>query len=182
LTPKDRNSGISEGCGAKIIETENLTLGGVVCFDLNYRELKEQYRKLSPQILTIASMYHGGHVQKTWAYDCGSFMVSSCKDCRSEILDPLGQTLYHTTNYTPHLLGRINLDYVRLHLDENIEKFNEIISNYGTSIKIDIPEALGTCILYSESPKFSAMDIVREFDLELLDQYLHRNANPKLST
>ena len=70
---------------------------------------------------------------------------------------------------------RVNLDRAMVHLDLNWPKFPEIERKYGDEVRIDIPPNLGPALIYSESDKRTAMDIVREFGLELLDDYFERS-------
>ena len=46
---------------------------------------------------------------------------------------------------------------------------------YGDKIKIKTPSYLGPALITSECDEFSAMDIVREFGMELIDDYFDRS-------
>ncbi len=53
-------AGLTSGAGPVVVETDIRRLGGIVCFDLNFEEIRRQYRALRPDILCFARMYHGG--------------------------------------------------------------------------------------------------------------------------
>jgi hypothetical protein len=175
LTDGERDMGLSCGPGAVVVDTAIGRLGGAVCFDLNFEWLRIEYRKLKPDILCFASMYHGGLMQGIWAYECRSFFVSALPFMGCGILDPFGRPVRLTDNYTKIARARINLDRVMVHLDFNREKFPAIERKYGDEVFIDIPPQIAPALIYSMTDKRTAMDIVREFDLELMDDYMDRS-------
>lgn len=169
-------AGLTSGAGPVVVETDIGRLGGVVCFDLNFEEIRQQYRTARPDILCFASMYHGGFLQQLWAYECQAFFVSALPFMGGGILDPFGRPVALTDCYNTVAMARVNLDRAMVHLDLNWLKFPDIQRKYGDEVRIDIPPNLGPALIYSESDRRSAMDIVREFDLELLDEYFQRSA------
>lgn len=174
LTAGELDQSISPGKGAVIVDTKIGRLGGVVCFDLNFSELRKEYAKLKPDILVFASMFHGGFVQSVWALECRSFFVSALQLNGGGILDPLGTPLSITDYYNRIAGAEVNLDRVIVHLDFNREKFDAIEHKYGNDVRIHIPPNIGPAIIYSYSKTRSAADIVREFGLELIDDYFSR--------
>ncbi|MDF3128752.1 carbon-nitrogen hydrolase family protein [Kiritimatiellaeota bacterium B1221] len=186
LTIPELEKGLSPGTKAVTIDTEVGRLGGIICFDLNFRWLLDQYIVQKPDILCFSSMYHGSAmVQGMWAYECRSFFASGLPIYEGGTLNPHGEMLdrTHRSNRCSH--ARVNLDRVLLHCDYNGVKFQDIRRTYGAEVRIDVPAHTGTAILYSESEKRSAMDICQEFDLEQLDRYfersLHANADGRAS-
>lgn len=174
LTIGEIEQGLTPGNGAKVVDTKIGRLGGAICFDLNFRELRDEYIKLKPDIIAFQSMYHGGLAQQTWAYECRSFFVSALPFLGGGILDPFGRAIALTDCYNIIARSKINLDRVMVHLDYNWGKFPEIQKKYGEEVKIDIPANIGPALIYSESEKRTAMDIAEEFKLELVDDYFIR--------
>jgi predicted amidohydrolase len=168
-------AGLKSGTGPVVVETDIGRLGGIVCFDLNFEEIRQQYRALKPDILCFASMYHGGFMQQLWAYECQGFFVAALPFMGAAILDPFGRPEAMTDCYNSVAKATVNLDRAMVHLDLNRPKFAEIERKYGDDVRIDIPANLGPALVYSESDKRTAMDIVREFGLELLDDYFERS-------
>ncbi len=176
LTSSEIQEGLTPGKGPVIVDASWGRLGGAICFDLNFDELRLGYAALRPDLIVFPSMYHGGFMQKIWAYSCRAFFVSALYFEGGGILDPLGEPLALTDCYNFAAIARINLDRAVLHLDFNRAKFPEILRKYREEVRIVIPPNLAPAILYSESEKRSAMDIVREFDLKLLDHYFEESA------
>jgi hypothetical protein len=175
LTDGEIGNGLASGKGAVVVDTPVGRLGGIICFDLNFEPLRQQYRALKPDILCFASNYHGGLMQAMWTYDCRSYFASALSFAGAGILDPFGRPLSVTDCYTSVARARVNLDRVMVHLDHNREKFPSIEAKYGDDVRIDIPANIGPALIFSETERFTAMDIVKEFKLELLDDYFERS-------
>lgn len=181
LTQGEIDQGIASGQGAVVIDSAIGRLGGAICFDLNFESLRKEYAALKPDILCFSSNFHGGLMQGIWAYQCRSFFISSLYFLGGGILDPFGRPLALTDCYTANPRARINLDRAMVHLDYNREKFPDIERKYLGEVLIDIPPNIGSALIYSLTDKRTAMDIVHEFELELLDDYFVRmeKANQK---
>lgn len=156
-------------------------VGIAICFDLNFTELLEKYRKSGIEILIFPSEYHGGLMQAYWAYQLRTYFLSSIRPpAPSTLLSPLGELIATSTNYFNYFSHEVNLDYIVIHLDGHFEKLSLIKIKYGSKIKVVDPGRLGAVMIISESDAVSATDLVREFSLTLLDDYLdasriHRN-------
>jgi hypothetical protein len=174
LTIGELREGLSPGAGAICFDTEIGRIGGIICFDLNFEDLRKQYATLKPDIIVFPSMHHGGLSQQIWPYECRSFFVSALPFHGGGILDPAGQAMSLTDCHKSVAMAKINLDRVVVHLDFNREKFADIEKKYGDEVCINIPLNIGTALIYSQSEKRTAMDIVREYGLELLDAYFKR--------
>jgi hypothetical protein len=174
LTIGEIEEGLHSGAGAVVVETPIGRLGGIVCFDLNFEAIRQSYRQLKPDILTFASMYHGGLMQQIWAYECRCHLVSALPMLGGGILDPFGRPLALTDCYNSVAKAWVNLDRAIVHLDYHQEKLREIERQYLGEVSVDIPANVGSALITSLSDERTALDIVREFDLELLDDYFAR--------
>jgi len=175
LTVNEIDAGLTSGAGPVVVDTAVGRLGGLVCFDLNFEPLRQQYRPLRPDVLVFASMYHGGLMQQVWAYDCRAYFVAAWKERGAGILDPFGRTVAETHCYSDVAIADVNLDRAMVHLDFNQDRFEDIRRKYGDEVLIDVPPRLGPALIFSLSDRRTAMDIVREFGLELVDDYFARS-------
>ncbi len=177
------DEGLEPGSGPVVVDTAIGRLGGSICFDLNFTELMNSYKKHHPDIMVFSSMYHGGLMQAQWAYQLRSFFVSALPRYGCGILDPFGRPVRLTDCYSPVACATVNLDRVMVHLDCNQEKFPDIQRKYGDEVSIDIPADIGSALIYSTVTQRTAMDIAREFGLILLDDYfvqgIKRNADKR---
>ena len=178
-TPQAMAKGTVPGDGAGIVETPAGKLGGILCFDLNFDELRDGYIGLEPDILCFSSYYNGGApVQANWALRTHAFMVSALKDGCSEIYDPLGRLINSSTYYNRIAWARINIDRFVMHGGGNDAKFGDIRRKYKDEVLIDGDSLTAHAVLYSYSEERSALDIAREFELVGFEDYI--NSSRKL--
>ena len=169
--------GTKAGDSTPIFKTDFGTIGCVICFDLNFDELRRKYATLKPDILLFSSMYHGGLVQSYWAYSCESYFVGAMgtTSVPSEIRNPMGTIIATSTNHFDFAITTLNLDYKLVHLDQNWAKLRALKNKYGRDVTIYDPGRVGAVMILSESENVSAKDMVEEFEMELLEDYLNRS-------
>lgn len=170
-------SGIMPGKETPLFQCDFGTVGGTICYDLNFTELCDRYAELQPDILVFSSMYHGGLMQRYWAYQCRSFFVGAMgfREIPSEILNPLGEVVASSTNYFDFVVQRVNLDQTMAHLDNNWGKLRQLKEKYGHQVTISDPGRLGPVLITSEHEHISATQMAEEFDIELIDSYFERS-------
>jgi len=173
----EMESGITAGTETPIIECDFGRIGCAICFDLNFEELRKRYAELKPDLMVFTSMYHGGLVQGTWAYDCRSYFVGSMGPSQvpCEIRNPLGEVIASSTNYFHRVVETINLDYCVAHLDFNWDRLTALKKKYGEKVIIHDPSKVGCVLITSEHETVSAKEMATEFDIELLDDYFKRS-------
>ena len=166
-------------CGkeAPIFECDFGRVAMAICFDLNFDELRLKYAKAGPDLIIFSSMYHGGLMQSYWAYSCRCHFVGAITGSAtpSEIRNPMGQVVTSTTNYFNFAVARVNLDCELAHLDYNWERLRKLKAKYGTKVTISDPGLLGSVLISSEHETISADDMIKEFEIELLNDYLVRS-------
>ena len=114
-------------------------------------------------------------MQANWAYECQSYFVGALFFDGTGICDPFGRVVDETDCHHKIAIARVNTDRVMLHNDINQDKFDDIRRKYGDKVRLDIPKNIGCCLLFSETDEFTAMDIVKEFDLEFRNDYFERS-------
>ncbi len=181
-TVGEMEAGIKAGNEAPIIKLDFGTVGCAICFDLNFEELLWKYQKTQPDILLFPSMYHGGLVQNYWAYTARAFFVSAIGFSKlpSEIRNPFGDIIATTTNYFDFVVTTVNLDCRLVHLDFNWEKLTALKNKYGDNVTIYDPGKVGAVLVISEHEKISANEMISEFNIELLDDYLKHSREFRL--
>jgi len=163
------------GTGAPIINCDFGKVACAICFDLNFEPLRQKYEKLRPEMIIFSSNYHGAIMQNYWAYSCRCYFVSAFGYGESTIVSPVGETIARSTNYFSYFTRTINLDYAIAHLDYNWGKLRNMKRKYGPGVCIHDPGHLGAVLITSEIDGVSAMDMVKEFEIELLDDYFKRS-------
>lgn len=172
----EMEEGVIPGDKANVFRFDAIEKAGfVTCFDLNFNELRDEYIELKPEVIFFSSMYHGGLMQKTWAYTTRSFFVSSICGRECAVTAPNGRVLAKSTNYTDFCTAEINLDSELIHLDYNRDKFGDIKNKYGSGIIIDDIGQLGSALFSCEMEDKTMSDIISEFDLIRLDDYFNHS-------
>lgn len=164
-------------CGrdSPAIECDFGRLSCAICFDLNYDGILERTRRNAPDLIVFSSMYHGGLMQAYWAYRCRSYFIGAvARGLPCAVLDPMGRAVAQGTNYFHRVTARINLDRCMAHLDYNRERLEALKAAYGRGVSISDPGYLGSVLIGSETEGLSAVEMAREFGIELLDDYFRR--------
>jgi len=177
-TDEEMGEGIVPSDRVELLECDFGKVAAVICFDLNFDELRERIARLRPDLLLFSSMYHGSDfVQNYWAYTCRSFLAGAQFNYNvpSEIRDPLGRVVATSTNYTDYAVAEINLDFVLVHLGGNKVKLSRLKEKYGDRVIIEDPGKLAVVMVTSEHPSKSAEEMLEEFDIESLDHMLERS-------
>ncbi len=167
-------NGILCGKNADLIETDFGTVACVICFDLNFDELRLKYLAQKPDLIIFSSMYHGGLMQSYWAYSCRAHFVGAIHNLPSAIISPTGEIIAETTNYFNHVTKVVNLDCKVVHLDYNEEKISAAKEKYGRGFTMQDPGLLGSVFLSSELEDITIDEIIEEFEIEILDDYMER--------
>lgn len=166
--------GILCGRDAPVFECDFGRVAFAICFDLNFDELRLKYVKARPDLIIFSSMYHGGLMQAYWAYSCRSHFVGAVAGQPSEIRNPLGQVVASSTNYFDYVVADVNLDCRLVHLDYNWPRLRALKAKYGPKVTITDPGFLGCVLVSSEDEGISMDEMINEFEIELLDDYMAR--------
>ncbi len=170
----NEKNGTLYGAEANVITCDFGKVACVICFDLNFDELRYKYIQQKPDLIVFSSFYHGGLMQNYWAYSCRSYFVGCVLEDQNTIISPVGEIVAKSTNYFDHITHTINLDYIVCHLDYNRQKLERLKKEYGYKVNIYDPGHLGSVLVSSETDEFTARDLVNEFELETLDEYFER--------
>jgi len=173
----EMEGGILCGSETPVIECDFGRVAMAICFDLNFDEIRLKYAKAKPDLIIFSSMYHGGLMQPYWAYSCRSHFVGAIagKGTRSEIYNPLGQVVASNTNYFDFAVATVNLDCELVHLDYNWQRLRKLKAKYGPKVTINDPGCLGAVLVSSEHETISVDEMIKEFEIELLDDYFARS-------
>ncbi len=167
-------SGILCGREAPVFECDFGRVAFAICFDLNFDELRQKYVKAKPDLIVFSSMYHGGLMQAYWAYSCRAHFVGAIHGLPCEIRNPQGEVIASSTNYFDYAVAEVNLDCRLAHLDYNWSRLRDLKNKYGPKVAISDPGFLGSVLISSEDERVAVDEMVAEFQIELLDDYMAR--------
>ncbi|MCU1571918.1 MAG: nitrilase, partial [Naasia sp.] len=168
-------TGLEYSDEVSVVDLDFGRVGTAICFDLNFDELRQQYRGRGVELVVFSSEYHGGLMQNYWAYSLRSYLAASIRPpAPSAIVSPLGETIAESTNYFPQVTQRINLDYALAHLDGHWNKLAAMKAKYRDGVNIHDPGRLGSVLITAESPDLGIDQLLQEYEIEPLDDYLDR--------
>ena len=176
MTTEIEEYNIIPGRDVAVFQCDFGTVGCMICFDLNFDELRQRYAALKPDLLLFSSRYHGGLKQQLWAYTCHSHLVGAMGGYTRPgvIMAPNGRILAESTEYTQTIISKLNLDCSHVHLDFNFDKLDAMKRKYGSSVEIDDTGHLGSVLVRNFNTDFTVESLLSEFEIEPLDQYLQR--------
>jgi hypothetical protein len=170
----ENDMGIGYGNKAEVIQTDFGKIACVICFDLNFDMLLRKYAPQKPDLVVFSSAYHGGLRQGQWAYGLRCHFAGAIRRNTGRILNPFATELASTTNHYDYVTQKVNLDCAVVHLDYNMAKIAEAKRKYKEELTIYDPGNVASVLLTCESTDKNIHDIIKEFDIELLDDYLDR--------
>jgi predicted amidohydrolase len=173
--PESVEDGILAGREAPVFDCRLGRVACAICFDLNFDSLRQHYAQARPDLVLFSSVYHGGLMQTYWAYSCRAHFVAAVAGLPSAVISPVGQVVASTTNYFDCATATVNLDCAVAHLDCNWERLRAMKEKYGPEVTVSDPGHLASVLITSESPDRAVGDLVAEFGIELLDDYLRRS-------
>jgi predicted amidohydrolase len=172
--------GILPGHGAVVFDTDFGRIGALICYDLNFDELLAQYKEQGAELLCFLSNYRGGDRVPGIALNNHCFFASSVPAENGVIVDPLGRTLAESSNYGRIIFARINLDSKVVHIDYNIDRVRQMKEKYGPAVKIEVASPEAYYYITSLHPDVSVEEMIKEFEVETLEDYLNRARSVRL--
>ena len=166
--------GLLCGKSAEVIECDFGRVACAICFDLSFDELRLKYAAQKPDLIIFSSMYHGGLMQNYWAYSCRAHFAGAVWGNPGTVISPVGEIIASTTNYFDFATAAMNLDSAVVHLDYNWDRLRAMREKYRTKVKVHDPGYLGSVLISSETEELTIRDMIREFEIEVLDDYMDR--------
>lgn len=166
--------GILPGDEVKVLNCELGSIGASICFDLNYTDIAYEYKKHNLDLLLFPSLFSGGIQQQLWAYTTGAHLIGACGGCLATIVSPTGEILEKSTGYFLEVVYEINLDFALVHLDFNWDKIRALTNKYASIVTMHDPGGTGFVILTCESENHNMKEMLEEFEIEVLSNYLQR--------
>jgi predicted amidohydrolase len=169
-TISELERGVIPGAGPLVVDTEFGRVGFAICYDLNFPDLRLGYRDLHPDVILFGSAFRGGLQTQWWGYETRSYMISSCIDPRSVIVNPVGRVVAQTDAWARTLTHTINLDYEVVHFDYSNKRLDEARRRFGKAVEFEWAEPEGVMLLTSHGST-SVRDLVGELGWQKVEDY-----------
>jgi len=151
----EMESGVLPGRGAKVFDTDFGRIGAIICFDLNFGELLDAYKREGVELLCFLSAFRGGLRVPALAFRNQCFIASSVPGENGVIVDPLGRTLAESSQYGRIIFARIELDARVVHIDYNNRRIPDLKKTYGEFVRIETASPEAVYLITSLHPEVS---------------------------
>jgi predicted amidohydrolase len=172
-TIPEMEKGVVPGTVAPVFETEFGRVGLLICFDLNFPEVRVALKQNKPDLVVFSSMYRGGLQAQALAYELRTFVLTSIASELGLIIDRAGRIIKEST-YEVLAVAPINTNSVSLHMDFNWPKMDAMLAKHGPALTFDYHTREAFVVIES-SLEQDIETIVKEFQLEPADAYFDRS-------
>ena len=170
-TIPELEKGVIPGTVAPVFETDFGLVGLLICFDLNFPEVRVALKQSKPDLVVFSSLYRGG--LQALAYKLRAFVVTSIASELGLIIDRAGRIIKEST-YEALAVAPININSVAVHLDFNWTKMDAMLAKYGHALTFDYHTREAFFVIASARDE-DIEAIIKEFQLEPADAYFDRS-------
>ncbi|MHC4644761.1 MAG: carbon-nitrogen hydrolase family protein [Planctomycetota bacterium] len=173
--------GIIPGAETPVFETDFGRVGLSICFDLNYWEVGSGFCANKAELVLWSSMWQGARMLTKWAIEFG-FQMGAIWRGGSTFVDVVGREIVSVkrdisdrSGSAPLVTAALDMDRRLLHHDGNVKRLRPLYEKYGSTAAYCewLPHE---CLLIfgSQLPNISSDELIREFALETMRDYLAR--------
>ncbi|MBD3181020.1 hypothetical protein GF312_01940, partial [Candidatus Poribacteria bacterium] len=175
-------SGVTPGRELKVFDLDFGRIGMLICFDIQWPKDWAKLGEMGAEIVFWSSAYDGGIPLQTRAWENHYYVVSSVRTHRARIIDITGEILLMGGSRTPVLGMEIDLEKKYFHSDFNASQIPAIKEKYGRDVIVKYYHDEGGITVESNNEKVTVPDLMKEFDLELVPDYIARHDKAEIFT
>ncbi len=172
-TVGEMDKGVIPGTAVRTMETDFGRVGLLICFDLNFVEVRGPLAEAAPDLVVFSSMYRGGIQARHLAFETGAFVVTAISAELGQVIDRCGRVMAEST-YETLAIAPINTNSVALHMDFNWDKMDAMLAKYPRELRFDYHTREGYYVLESTTER-DVREYVGEFELESARAYFERS-------
>jgi beta-ureidopropionase len=147
-----------------VIETDFGKVGIQICYDANWQEGWENYRRQGAEIILFSSQFPGGRMLNYLAWRYGCYIISSTGgDAR--IIDMSGNDLHSSSTFVRFTWAEINLEKANADTWPTNERLPALFSKYGSRLGIKVWDNTGVVTIESLDPDLKVSDVMKEFGI-----------------
>jgi len=165
--------GITPGSGALTVDTEFGRIGFAICYDLNFAELRLQYRDARTDLILFSSFFRGGLQLRWWAYETRAHVAASIIGPEGGLVNPLGRWITRTDTIVRVAVAPAHLDAAVVHLDYTNVTLEAVRRKYGKEFAFESAEAEGVLLITALGQR-RVDELLKEVGWERADHYFER--------
>lgn len=158
-----------------VIETDFGKIGCQICFDANWHRDWQSLVDAGAEMILFLSAYPAGRVLSSMATLYHVPIVAANTPTCCSIIDIDGLTLTRQGIYRQWVIATLDLDTPLFHLDYQFDKMEQIRVKYADDVNVRVYEEEAWWRIEPYTDAVSVPDIIKEFDLEILQEYLARS-------
>ncbi len=174
--------GVTPGKEPKVFDLDSGRIGILICFDIQWPAAWAALGEMGAEIVFWPSAYDGGFPLQARAWDHHYYVVSAVKSTYARIIDITGEILMRTGGRAAVIGMQIDLGKKYFHTDFNASQIPAIKEKYGRDVTIRLCHEEGGMTVESNRPGLTVEDLMAEFDLELVPDYIARHDRAEVST
>jgi beta-ureidopropionase len=172
ITGKEGKDAIGVLPGAKVqpvIETDFGKVGIQICYDANWQDGWENYKKQGAEIILFSSQFPGGRMLNYFAWRYGCYIISSTgSDAR--IVDMSGNDLHASSTFVRYAWAEINLEKVNADTWPTNERLPDLFNKYGNRLGIKVWDNTGVITIESLDPVIKVRDVLNDFKIMTVEE------------
>jgi beta-ureidopropionase len=166
--------GSRPGSTVPVFDTDFGRIGVQICFDVEYSDGWEALDQQGAEIFFWLSAYDGGRDLAAKAWQCHRYLASAVQTNHARILNIMGETLAITGIHDRIAAATIDLDVALFHTDFNKSQLQAIRAQYGPDVTVRVYHEEGYFTLQSNRADLRVAEIIQQFQLDPLQDYLQR--------
>jgi len=178
----DFEHGVRPGGELGVFDLDVGRIGILICFDIQWPREWRRLAEMGAEVVFWPSAYDGGFPLQARAWDHHYYVVSAVQSTFSRIIDITGQVLHRTGRRSATAGLQIDLEKRYFHTDFNASQIAAIRVRYGREVTIRLCHDEGGMTVESNREDLSVDDLMKEFDLELVPDYVARHDRAEEAT
>ena len=152
-----------------VIETDFGKVGIQICYDANWQDGWDNYKKQGAEIILFTSQFPGGRMLNYFAWRYGCYIVSATGgDAR--IVDMSGNDLHASSTFVRYAWADINLEKVNADTWPTNDRLPDLFNKYGSSLGIKVWDNTGVITIESLDPDLKVRDVLKEFKIMTIEE------------
>lgn len=184
-THPELDLGVIPGTETPVFETDFGRVGLCICFDLDYWEVGAGLCASKSELVIWSSMWTGVRMMARWSVEFGFYMAGvsgagSFVDLAGRPICSRSNSMTGVAGAAPLVTETLALDRRLLHHDGNLGRLKPLYDKYGPAAAY--AEWLGDecqLVFGSQLPGVSSDDLIEEFQLEPMRDYLARTRHDR---
>jgi predicted amidohydrolase len=166
---KDKIGVLPGALNQPVIETDFGNVGIQICYDANWQDGWENFRKQGAEIILFSSQFPGGRMLNYFAWRYGCYIISSTgSDAR--IVDMSGNDIHSSSTFVRFAWAEINLEKLNADTWPTNERLPDLFNKYGDRLQIKVWDNTGVITIESMDPNLKVRDVVKEFDILTVEE------------